>query len=237
VREFQVILRMSMPEVIVASTINAAVALGEGSRRGSIEVGKAGDLVVIDAPRYEHLIYQHGPPVAAVYKEGLRVGASAAPRPAAFSRTVVDGTPGITSAADSLSVLAKGIPSRSLELPRERHMDPSVPHAPKRPHGLTPAEKRLAVENALRYFPPERHAELGAEFLDELDTRGHIYMYRFRPHEQYDMRAHPIHEYPAATAQAAAVQLMIMNNLDGKVAQYPHELVTYGGNGSVFSNW
>ena len=228
---------MSMPEVIVASTINAAAALGEGGRRGSIEVGKAGDLVVIDAPRFEHLVYQHGPPIAAVYKEGLRVGASAAPRPAAFSRTVVDGSPAMTSAADSLSALSHGIPPRSQELPRERHIDPSVPHAPKRPHGLTHTEKRQAVENALRYFPPERHAELGAEFLEELDAHGHIYMYRFRPHEQYDMRAHPIHEYPAATAQAAAVQLMVMNNLDDRVAQYPHELVTYGGNGSVFSNW
>ena len=88
----QVILRMSMAEAIVASTINAAAALGEGSRRGSIEVGKAGDLVVIDAPRFEHLIYQHGPPVAAVYKDGIRVGSSAAPRPSAFSHAVVDGS-------------------------------------------------------------------------------------------------------------------------------------------------
>ena len=112
-------------------------------------------------------------------------------------------------------MLAKGIPSRDQELPRDRHLDPSVPHAPKRPHGLTATEKRLAVENALRYFPPDRHAKLGAEFLDELDTRGHIYMYRFRPHELYEMRAHPIHEYVAPS----------LPSVSGSVSENSHDTV------------
>ena len=94
----------------------------------------------------------------------------------------------------------------------------------------------MAVRNALRYFPKEFHEELAKEFAAELEEFGHIYMYRFRPTE-YEMKAYPISNYPAKCKQAAAIMLMIQNNLDAKVAQFPHELVTYGGNGSVFSNW
>ncbi|KAK8805365.1 hypothetical protein WA158_002021 [Blastocystis sp. Blastoise] len=101
---------------------------------------------------------------------------------------------------------------------------------------LNKEEFALAVKNALRYFPAEFHEQLGLEFAEELKTYGHIYMYRFRP-TQYEMKAYPIECYPAKCQQAAAIQLMIMNNLDKRVAQFPHELVTYGGNGSVLSNW
>src|SRR5690606_22849957 len=94
---------------------------------------------------------------------------------------------------------------------------------------------QLAIRNALRYFPKQWHEELAAEFLDELRTFGRIYMYRFRP--VYPMSARAIRDYPAACQQAAAIMLMIQNNLDPLVAQHPHELITYGGNGSVFQNW
>ena len=110
-----------------------------------------------------------------------------------------------------------------------------INHAPKRKDILTRDEKRLALENALRYFDPTLHAELGKEFLKELRTTGRIYMYRFMPKEP--IRARPIKEYKAKSIQAAAIMLMIDNNLDPRVAQHPHELITYGGNGSVFQNW
>jgi len=125
-----------------------------------------------------------------------------------------------------------GIPD---ELPPLREMDNSVPHAPKRPQVLDENERRLAIENSLRYFPKEWHNVLAIEFLDELDSLGHIYMHRFRP--SYEMHARPISEYRCNSLKAASIMLMIQNNLDPKVAQYPHELVTYGGNGSVFQNW
>ena len=125
-----------------------------------------------------------------------------------------------------------GIPKT---MPDVKPMDDSVPHAPKRPEVLTDNEKRLAIENVLRYFPVEWHEELGREFLTELDELGHIYMHRFRP--DYKMRARPISDYGANSTSAAAMMLMIQNNLDPAVAQFPHELITYGGNGSVFQNW
>ncbi|KAJ3030292.1 UNVERIFIED_CONTAM: Urocanate hydratase [Siphonaria sp. JEL0065] len=115
-------------------------------------------------------------------------------------------------------------------------IDTSVPHAPKRTPALTDAEKKLAVRNALRYFPSDRHALLAKEFAKELAIFGHIYMYRFRP-TSYEMKAYPISEYPGKCVQAAAIMLQIQNNLDKRVAQFPHELITYGGNGSVFNNW
>ncbi|XP_006825993.1 urocanate hydratase [Saccoglossus kowalevskii] len=121
------------------------------------------------------------------------------------------------------------------ELPPLRKRDISVPHAPVRTHTLSDAEQRLALENALRYFPPTMHQTLAPEFAEELRQYGHIYMYRFRP--DIDMRAYPIDDYPCETRQAGAIMHMIMNNLDPRVAQFPHELVTYGGNGQVFSNW
>ncbi len=120
-------------------------------------------------------------------------------------------------------------------LPNKKPLDETVPHAPIRPQVLSESEKVLAVSNALRYFPKDWHRELADEFLTELENYGHIYMYRFRP--DYDMYARPISEYEAKTPEAAAMMLMIQNNLDPRVAQFPHELVTYGTNGSVFQNW
>ena len=128
--------------------------------------------------------------------------------------------------------ILEGIPK---QLPTPLPYDTSINHAPKRKNILTAEEQKLALRNALRYFSPEHHAELISEFKQELDTYGRIYMYRFRP--QYKMYARPISEYPAKCKQAAAIMLMIQNNLDYAVAQHPHELITYGGNGAVFSNW
>lgn len=125
-----------------------------------------------------------------------------------------------------------GIPEVLPELPAYDH---SVSHAPKRKDILTPEEKKLALRNALRYFPKKYHATLAPEFAEELRTYGRIYMYRFRP--QYDMYARPIEDYPHKSLQAAGIMLMIQNNLDPAVAQHPHELITYGGNGAVFQNW
>ena len=125
-----------------------------------------------------------------------------------------------------------GIPS---ELPELQPYDTTINHAPKRKDILTPSEKRLAIRNALRYFSPEHHAFLAKEFAEELHKYGRIYMYRYRP--TYAMYARPIDEYPAKCRQAAAIMLMIQNNLDPAVAQHPHELITYGGNGAVFQNW
>ena len=129
-------------------------------------------------------------------------------------------------------VILQGIPD---ELPDAKPFDASVSHAPKRKDILSAAEKRLAIQNALRYFDPKDHAVLAPEFYQELQQFGRIYMYRFRP--KYEMRARAIEEYPAQCQQAAAIQLMIQNNLDPAVAQHPHELITYGGNGAVFQNW
>lgn len=128
--------------------------------------------------------------------------------------------------------ILQGIPS---ELPPPQPYDTTVNHAPKRKQILSDAEKKLALKNALRYFEPRHHAELASEFMDELETYGRIYMYRFRP--SYRMYARPVSEYPGQSEQAKAIMLMIQNNLDYAVAQHPHELITYGGNGAVFQNW
>ncbi len=120
-------------------------------------------------------------------------------------------------------------------LPDSQPLDFSVSHAPKRKDILSVAEKKLAIKNALRYFHPKHHETLAPEFYEELIKFGRIYMYRFRP--EYKMFARAISEYPHQTQQAAAIQLMIQNNLDPAVAQHPHELITYGGNGAVFQNW
>ena len=128
--------------------------------------------------------------------------------------------------------ILEGIPD---VLPPKKEYDPSINHAPKRKEILSEAEKRLAIRNALRYFPAKHHKELAAEFADELKRYGRIYMYRLRP--DYEMKARNIDEYPARSRQAAAIMLMINNNLDYAVAQHPHELITYGGNGAVFQNW
>mgnify|MGYP001021676876 CR=1 FL=1 len=125
-----------------------------------------------------------------------------------------------------------GIPET---LPEPQAYDTTINHAPKRKDILTEEEKRLALRNALRYFPQKFHAVLAPEFAEELKTYGRIYMYRFRP--TYEMYARPIDEYPHRSQQAAAIMMMIQNNLDKAVAQHPHELITYGGNGAVFQNW
>ncbi len=120
-------------------------------------------------------------------------------------------------------------------LPEPKPYDPIINHAPKRKEILSQEEKVLAIKNALRYFPAEQHEVLAKEFAQELKDYGRIYMYRFRP--DYEMYARPIDEYPAKSKQAAAIMAMIQNNLDYRVAQHPHELITYGGNGAVFQNW
>ena len=128
--------------------------------------------------------------------------------------------------------ILRGIPE---EIPPEREYDHSVNHAPGRKEILTPEEKKLALHNALRYFNRKHHADLAREFLDELNTYGRIYMYRYRPH--YTISARNIYAYPHQSRHAAAIMVMLSNNLDESVAQHPHELITYGGNGAVFQNW
>lgn len=128
--------------------------------------------------------------------------------------------------------IRQGIPDI---LPELQPYDTTINHAPKRKDILTLEEKKLALRNALRYFPKKFHSTLAPEFANELKTYGRIYMYRFRP--TYEMFARPIDAYPHRSEQAAAIMMMIQNNLDKAVAQHPHELITYGGNGSVFQNW
>jgi len=129
--------------------------------------------------------------------------------------------------------ILEGIPS---EVPPPQILDAAVDHAPARPIDLSPSERRLALENALRYLPETHHDEVAGEFLEELEHYGRIVMHRYRP-TAVPMKAYPIDAYPAKSRQAASIMLMIMNNLDPAVAQFPHELITYGGNGSVFQNW
>ncbi len=133
---------------------------------------------------------------------------------------------------DFKSAILQGIPA---ELPEKQIYDPSANHAPVRKDILSADDKRLALKNALRYFDPKHHAILAPEFAGELKQYGRIYMHRFRP--VYKMHARNIREYPHRSIQAAAIMLMIQNNLDPAVAQHPHELITYGGNGAVFQNW
>ena len=128
--------------------------------------------------------------------------------------------------------ILQGIPD---VVPVKKNFDSKINHAPKRKQILSVEEKKLALKNALRYFPVEQHQELIVEFLEELETYGRIYMYRYRP--EHDIYARPIEEYPGICMQARAIMLMIQNNLDNAVAQHPHELITYGGNGAVFQNW
>jgi urocanate hydratase len=128
--------------------------------------------------------------------------------------------------------ISRGIPS---DLPEPKNYDTGVDHAPKRKDILSSDEKRLALQNALRYFDKKHHATLAPEFANELKKFGRIYMYRFRP--DYDMYARPIDWYPGQSMQARSIMVMIQNNLDPEVAQHPHELITYGGNGAVFQNW
>ena len=133
---------------------------------------------------------------------------------------------------DFQAEIRAGIPDT---LPEPKPYDTTINHAPKRKDILTPEQKELALRNALRYFDPKHHATLAPEFAEELAKYGRIYMYRLRP--EYEMYARPIDHYPTKSKQAAAIMLMIQNNLDKAVAQHPHELITYGGNGAVFQNW
>ena len=128
--------------------------------------------------------------------------------------------------------ILEGIPA---VIPQAKAYDKSINHAPKRKEILTLQEKRLALKNALRYFPKEQHAELAGEFAKELEEYGRIYMYRYRP--SYKITARSINDFPHKRTQAAAIMLMLSNNLDHAVAQHPHELITYGGNGAAFQNW
>ena len=128
--------------------------------------------------------------------------------------------------------ILQGIPK---QLPSKREYNQAINHAPKRKQILSSDEKKLALKNALRYFPKEQHEVLIQEFLEELNIYGRIYMYRYRPENK--IYARPINEYPGNCEQAKAIMLMIQNNLHNDVAQHPHELITYGGNGSVFQNW
>jgi urocanate hydratase len=134
--------------------------------------------------------------------------------------------------SDFHRAILEGIPS---QIPAQKAFDLKINHAPKRKQILSTEEKKLALKNALRYFPKDQHGELAMDFSNELETYGRIYMYRYRP--DYTMVARPISEYPGKSQQAKAIMLMIQNNLDYAVAQHPHELITYGGNGAVFQNW
>jgi urocanate hydratase len=138
----------------------------------------------------------------------------------------------IQTELDFKEQILQGIPD---ELPKKKENDPAVNHAPRRKDILSGEEKKLAVRNALRYFHPRHHGELAVEFLEELNHYGRIYMYRFRP--DYAMHARPVNDYPHQSLAAAAIMMMIQNNLDQAVAQHPYELITYGGNGAVFQNW
>ena len=130
------------------------------------------------------------------------------------------------------SEILEGVPA---QIPAKKQPEKGINNAPKRKQLLSSEEKKLALQNALRYFPKHQHAELAKDFLEELNTFGRIYMYRYRP--DYKMYARPISDYPGKCEQAKAIMLMIQNNLDYAVAQHPHELITYGGNGAVFQNW
>jgi len=133
---------------------------------------------------------------------------------------------------DFKKAILQGIPA---ELPAKKNRNPKISHAPKRKDILTKEEKRLAIRNGLRYFPEHMHPTLAPEFAEELKTFGRIYMYRFMP--DYEIKARHLEDFPHKSKQAAAIQLMLSNNLDDAIAQHPQELITYGGNGSVFQNW
>ena len=133
---------------------------------------------------------------------------------------------------DLKKAILEGIPT---ELPPKKNIDPKINHAPKRKNVLKKEEKKLAIRNALRYFPKHMHVTLADEFANELNNYGRIYMYRFMP--DYEIKSRNIQEFPHKTKQAAAIQMMISNNLDHCIAQHPEELITYGGNGAVFQNW
>lgn len=160
------------------------------------------------------------------FKKGIKTGKSAKPMENVNQESKE------ISIEEFKSLISAGIPS---ELPPARLLDPNVNHAPVRKDILSPEEKKLALKNALRYFPVRHHEVLSKEFAGELKQYGRIYMHRFRP--DYKIYARPIDHYPAKCQQAAAIMLMISNNLDEKVSQHPHELITYGGNGAVFQNW
>ena len=128
--------------------------------------------------------------------------------------------------------ILQGIPS---EIPEKRNINANISHAPNRKNVLNKEGKKLAIRNALRYFPEHMHTILAPEFAEELTTYGRIYMYRFMP--KYKIKSRHLEDFPHKSKQAAALQMMLSNNLDEAIAQHPEELITYGGNGSVFQNW
>ena len=133
---------------------------------------------------------------------------------------------------DFKEAILRGIPS---QLPAKKEINPNISHAPNRKDILTKKEKKLAIRNALRYFSEDMHDTLAPEFAEELKIYGRIYMYRFIPN--YEIKARHLEDFPHKSKQAAAIQLMLSNNLDYAIAQHPEELITYGGNGAVFQNW
>ena len=252
-----VTMRLTMEESLVGATINSAAAIGVADTVGSIEVGKKGDFLLLSTPVWEHVVYlglggMLTSPMGAnlsgqvstgsphVIEEVIVGGVCAARNgiPAEAFAPRLGRVEDLDPAVPDLTYLTQGIVVDPLPVNTEADRE-DVPHAPKRPFNPTPEDDKQALANALRYFPESVHEELAAEFLAELREHGHIYMYRFRPDTSVvgPMKAWPVEAYPAKCRAAASIMLMIMNNLDNAVAQYPHELITYGGNGSAFQNW
>jgi len=255
-----VMMGMTMEEALVASTINSAASIAVSDEVGTIEVGKRGDMLLLSTDVWQNLVYlgmgamRCSPIGSGLGGVGGRdevcplinevlIGGRCVVRDGHFQDTenVMSSSFSYSPNQSLMNVpavpspeykfLAEGLVLSDDTLPPhnpENERDPSVPHSPKRPVNPTSEEKRLAIRNALRYFPKQFHAELGKEFMRELDLYGHVYMYRFRPDKR--LRAWNSRSLPAKNEQTRAVMHQILNNLDPDVAQFPHELVTYGGN-------
>ena len=253
-----VLFKMTMPEALVAATINAASCIDVADECGSLEIGKRGDCIILDAPTWEHIVYDMRPKIVEVFKDGVSVTDTPSSARVDDSRAKVNlsnpSNPMTLSMSHTttsdLSKPAVGIPIDDLPpaISSKDTMPASsfdahfhqMPHAPRRPVELHENLVEKALKNALRYFPKRFHEELTADFLKELRTFRHIYMHRLMPRDEsgrYMMAAQPIERYNAKSTQAAALMHMIQNNLDPSVAQFPAELITYGSNGSAFSNW
>eukprot|EP00939_MAST-03C_sp_MAST-3C-sp1_P001673 g1673.t1 len=255
-----VMMNMTMEEALCASTINAAASIASANEVGSIEVGKRGDFVMLSTDVWQHLIYLgmggiRSTPIgvnldgqATQEAQGLIdevvIGGETVVRRGNLVRRTSAGGESAAAVAGGASTTSAFEPSPEYLFlsdglrPDDEHSlarCPTVPHSPKRPVRPKPQDVRLALRNALRYFPRGMHEELGKEFLNELELYGHIYMYRYRPSKE--LKAWSSHLLPGKSDQTRSIMHMILNNLDPAVAQFPHELVTYGGTGSVFQNW